>query len=819
MLDRLCALGEQAGAKMGYQQQQRPVVDWGAAPTTAPSTKRVDALGWLLASVALGTVSGCAALAATWRPMLGLDAPPGELAAHAGHALRWAIHCAMPHWFALDAQVYESALSKLSRSQRTALMWRGAIGAISAIAPGALLAKTAWTPRDGLIPLRGAKRFEGDAAAKALRWKLAGRAKRLPDHPMAPGIPYPSDLWTRHVLLVAGTGAGKSTVLRPLIANVIRARESLLLFDPKGEFTKAFPEPAIMAPWDARSLGWDIAKDLRNVGDMRRFAGAMIREAQDPMWSNAARQLLVGFLIYLKSTRGVDWGWRELAEMMAMPQASVLSIMSAHHPEAVRAVERASVTTQGILINLASFAAPIFDLAEAWGDAPDSRRISFVEWTHGRSARKQIILQGHGAYPDLTKGYLEGLFGVVSAIVNSVEIDDDPSRKLWIIADEAPQMGKVPIRPLLDVGRSRGVRCVLACQDLAQLEEIHGQHTAKAMASMVGTLLVGQIMQGDTAEQLCKAMGTIEVERANVSSSLGGGGGTGKSTTLSFSRDELAVYKASELGSRLGPTPDGKGVKMALFTGGCAYELFWPHFPMPSRRPAHKPAAWTLRFGPNDDARRLIQGGVLGSPQPGTRRAPSGAQSETAAGAGAGSKEPGDQIGDAGADRPTRDASRAPTAQTKPASMPTTEEIENLLRQEVEVTSRDTPQAPVVRLDECDELRTSNQLISRRARDDGSPTPEHAAGHGWVAAGSGAIPYGSRESEAVAALSHVLGNTAASAAAHASVGEAGALLVHAAEALDMVRKKPGPIETVSSVQRRPPGRPECAGGPSRQPRE
>ena len=61
--------------------------------------------------------------------------------------------------------------------------------------------------------------------------------------------------------------------------------------------------------------------------------------------------------------------------------------------------------------------------------------------------RRQIILQGHGAYPELTKGYLEGIIGTVSAIVNSVEMDDDESRKLWIIADESAQMGKVPIRP------------------------------------------------------------------------------------------------------------------------------------------------------------------------------------------------------------------------------------------------------------------------------------------------------------------------------------------------------------------------------------
>lgn len=804
---------------MGYQEQQRPVVDWGAAPATAPSTKRVDALGWLMASAALGAAAGGGALVATWRPMLGLDGPPGELGAHVGHSLRWAIHAALPHWFVADAQSYEAALSKLGQSQRVALMWRCAVGACAALVPGALLAKSALTPRDGLIPLRGAKRFEGAAAAHALRRALAGRAKKCPDHPVAPGIPYPSDLWTRHVLLVAGTGAGKSTALRPLIANIVKAGESLLLFDPKGEFTKAFPEPAIMAPWDARSLCWDIAKDLRNVGDMRRFAGAMIREAQDPMWSNAARQLLVGFLIYLKSTRGSDWGWSDLAEMMSMPQASVLSIMSAHHPEAVRAVERASVTTQGILINLASFAAPIFDLAEAWGDAPATRRISFVEWTHGKSVRRQIILQGHGAYPDLTKGYLEGIFGVVSAIVNSVEIDDDPSRKLWIIADEAPQMGKVPIRPLLDVGRSRGVRCVLACQDLAQLEEIHGQHTAKAMASMVGTLLIGQIMQGDTAEQLCKAMGTVEVERANVSSSLGGGGATGKSTTLSFSRDEFAVYKPSELGSRLGPTRDGKGVKLALFTGGCAYEIFWPHFPMPSRRPAHKPAAWTRRFRSPPVEPLASQAGDV--PIAGLRSSAAYIQPAAYAGAELDEAEFDDQsTGSAAMGREPMKVSGVKPVHSAPNDMPTVEQIERLLRQDVEVTSRESGLSSVAQTDEREESIAVDWL-AKPQRDEAGSLAEHAAPCTWSHRDAGTTAGRPRESGSGAALSQVAGNSAINAAAQAVIGEVGAVAVHAARALDFAHKKPSPIETVSRVQRPPrlpPGPPERSAMESRQPK-
>ncbi|WP_229217420.1 type IV secretion system DNA-binding domain-containing protein [Massilia forsythiae] len=568
--------------------------DLGAMPLVAPTAKRVGVSSWAFAGAALGAISGVGALALLWRPLPGLAAPPGELKEHAGWAMRWLIHQAFAPAFPDAAKGYASGLAGLAPAPKFALQWRACAAALCACLPAALLAPKMLKPRDGLTVLRGPARWEGDAAKTALRRRLAKRCAARPDHDLAPGIAYPADMWTRHMLVVAGTGAGKSTALKPLIEKVVKANERALIFDPKGEFTKGFGSPAILAPWDARSVAWDVAKDMRNIGDMRRLAAAFVKEAQDPMWSNAARQLLVGFMVYLKATRRDDWGWKELDAMSSAPHSDILPIMEEHHREAVRAVERASVTTQGILINLASFMSPVRDLAQAWGETPKSRRVSFVEWTHGRDERAQIILQGHGAYPDLAKSFLEGIVGVVAAIVNSVEMDDDPRRKIWFIADESAQMGKVPMRPLFDVGRSRGVRCVIACQDLGQLEEIHGDKTVKAIVAMAGSILLGQMMPGETSEQLCKALGSREVERANVSASVGAG--SGRSTTLSFSRDEMPLYKPSELASRLGLTPDGRGVRMALCMGGDAYELFWPRFDIKNIRPAHVPAPWTRRF-------------------------------------------------------------------------------------------------------------------------------------------------------------------------------------------------------------------------------
>lgn len=566
-------------------------IDWGGLTPRAPSMARIRPVAWIKAGALWGAVLFAAALVVLWRDLPGYPAPalelPEELFAWASALARF-----MAPSLASVADDPERAKQALASSDAVGL--RVALAFVVAALPLPIFGLRYLRPRDGLIHLRGSRRFEGPCALREINRKLRDRVRRRPDHDLGPGLPYPADLWTRHVLLVGGTGAGKSTVIRPLLQRVVAADERLIVFDPKCEFTESFDLP-IIGPWDARSFAWDIGADMRNVGDMRRFANSIVKEGHDPMWANAARQILVGFMLYLRDSRGPLWGWRELADMLSTPESELRMLMWRYNREAVRAVEKASVTTTGILINLAAFCSPIYDLANAWGDAPADRRISFVDWTlNPATTRRQIILQGHGSYPDITKGYIQGIIGCVAAIVNSVELADDATRKLWIVADELPQMGSVPIRALFEMGRSRGMRCVVACQDLAQLEEIHGEKTVKALVSMTGTLLVGQVGRGDTAEALAKALGSREVERENESITLPGAGEGKGSRAVSFAREELAIYKPSELGSRLGLDPKRGGVVMALALEGDAYELFWPHAPATPIRPGHMPAAWTF---------------------------------------------------------------------------------------------------------------------------------------------------------------------------------------------------------------------------------
>jgi hypothetical protein len=584
--------------------------NWGTQQNIAPTRRRTDPYAFLTGSLILGSLVGAASMWILWRPIPFLELPTGSFAEHAQFTLKWLLHQILPHAYTADAKWYAELIANYSRPIQFGMALRLSLSLAAASLPAFWQARIHLKPRDAMMEIRGGHRFELGEGAIELAVAVKSIKNAIPDFDFAPNIPYPSQIWSQHVLAVGGVGAGKSTFMRPLLQRIVKSGDRLLCFDPKGEFTAGFKIPIIMAPWDARSYAWDIAADMRNHGDMERFAAAVIKDSQDPMWSNAARGLLVGFLVYLQSARGTEWGWQDLADMLTLPEEDILPLMQRYYPEASRAVAAASVTTKGILINLDSFCRPIFHLARAWGQLPKERRISFVRWTKDpKIATRQIMLQGNGAYPELTRAYVEGIVSVIAGIVNSVELDDDPARKLWILADEFAQMGKIPIRPLFEVGRSRGVRCVVACQDFAQLEEVHGKEGTRALISMCGTLMVGRIGPGETAETLSKNLGTREVERSNVSTSYDGkAGSTSPTTTLTYSRDSLALYIPAELAARLGDKPSLSGCVFAVAVQGKTYEILWPYFAMPKVRKAHVAAQWTVGVQPiAESATKLSQ--------------------------------------------------------------------------------------------------------------------------------------------------------------------------------------------------------------------
>lgn len=397
------------------------------------------------------------------------------------------------------------------------------------------------------------------------------------------------DQETRHFLIQGSVGGGKTQILWPIINAAITRGDRLVIYDNKGDFTAQLnTDFALLAPWDARSFAWDIAKDCTNDQDSRELAARLIPEGNDPMWHSSARMILSAVVCKLQAEQPGEWTWSDLYRLACGSQDELLSIVTKYQPEAVNLLAGESKTTDGILINLSASLAIIADLAKAWGSAPPEKRFSFAEWISDPApAHKVVIMQGNGRYSELTKGYVQGIVAMLSGRINSSEVGESKDRKVWLILDEVPQLGKIPgLSSILEVGRSKGVRVVLGTQDLAQLQEIYGQYIGKIWGSLVGTQIIVRTSSGDTANFIAKEMiGYATLEKTTMHE--------GKAQPSQTSQQ--LVLEPSDLADAVGT--DAKGVNGVLLGMHDAHILHWPYTTMPKRREASVSAPWAQGMG------------------------------------------------------------------------------------------------------------------------------------------------------------------------------------------------------------------------------
>ena len=406
---------------------------------------------------------------------------------------------------------------------------------------------------------------------------------------LLPGLAVSRDRETRHWLVWGSVGAGKTQTMLHLILAAIARGDGVLVIDVKGDMTATLPgDPLLIAPQDQRSLIWDVARDCRTKQDARELAARLIPDSQDPMWSDAAREIVVVCLSALQATKGDRWTWRDLHDLGTGSAESLLALAQRFHIDAVRLLENPdSRTTQSILSTFQAHMHVVAALSEAWADG-SNRRFSISEWLHSPTPYRPVILQHDPRYPGLSSIWIGGMLALLASAVGSPSLTESRDRRIWIFADEFPQLPRLNnFSTFLDLGRSKGVIAVICAQDLAQLRATYGQQRADAWVGMIGTKIITRLNAGRGAEEASHLIGDQEIEREERSETVAGG----KSSVTTMRRREFRrVITADEI-ARLGPRGDHIRV-LLLGLGNDVLELRVPFVSLPALRPGHVPAAW-----------------------------------------------------------------------------------------------------------------------------------------------------------------------------------------------------------------------------------
>lgn len=495
---------------------------------------------------------------------------------------------------ARDEQAYCNELF-YAAGIREAVQLRWTILATGAIIAGLLLAFALIAVAvDEAAPkvVRGPRRLAGRQARAGIRRisrQEIGQTGQGIDFP--PGIPMSRDRESRHCLISGSVGSGKTQTIQHMILEAIRWGDKMLVLDTKGDMTERLPgEITLIAPQDRRSAVWDIAADCITRQDARELSARFIPKSSDPMWAEAARELLVACIVSLQQEEGAVWSWGDLHARALLGAGDLKDLSLRHHPAAAQMIgDPASRTAMSILTTFKAHIHVLEAMAEAWSGA-GQETFSAASWLTDPHATKPVILQRDGRYPQLTNAWIGGLVSLLSSHVCSPAFSESAERRIWLFLDEFPQLEAMDdLASLLDLGRSKGVCVVLAAQDTSQIRIRYGRDRTNAWMSMIGTHIIGRMNPGEGAEDISRAIGLQDLEREARSKTHSAGS---SSVNVAIERFSRAVITPSELSSRLGRK--GRKVRMlVLGFGENVHEIDLPITVLPPQRPANVPAGWT----------------------------------------------------------------------------------------------------------------------------------------------------------------------------------------------------------------------------------
>ena len=404
----------------------------------------------------------------------------------------------------------------------------------------------------------------------------------------------------RHLLIVGGAGSGKTTILWPLIQQAQARGDRVLIFDSKGDFTQKLPEPfTVLSPTDARGGRWRVGHDIRTRLDAQALAETLIKENEkDPMWSQGSRALLVGLVSDLQARYRTQWGMAHLAHATAAALgdfAVLKAVIGREDPMSLSLLggedaEGPNRTTMGFLVQLSAALTQVINLGVAAYDLKTNPEWSVRSWLGGHQPPVTII-----GFRDSARSLSQAF--AASVIEQTVrQISDMPDaapdqRRIWLIVDEAPRVGKVPsITDALATARSKGLRVVLGIQSLAQVREAYSREIATTWAGQTATKIICQTTSPDDQEWCAKLLGDREVDRFQhqVSTQTGRDGGQ---YNQSWQRVREPVLMPAAFGRDL-QVIKGRGPRALLMAGGEAAILNWPFPHLPTYRPDRIEARW-----------------------------------------------------------------------------------------------------------------------------------------------------------------------------------------------------------------------------------
>eukprot|EP01039_Chlorochromonas_danica_P012245 gene12245-13951_t len=338
-------------------------------------------------------------------------------------------------------------------------------------------------------------------------------------------VQIPIELETRHIAVVGSTGSGKTTCIRQLLDKIEQRGDAALVFDTSGEFISNYYSPkrgdVILSPFDKRGPYWDIFSEIEHPSDVDNIAARIVPRISghdDSIWTQSASMLVANIIRSL---------WLEgrtelpllLSSIQNMPKAELKNWLS--HTSSSRSFETdAEKATASILFNLSMTASVLQFLKTRPGDSGEfSFRHYYKSLDSIEGPRPWIFVPRREDQFEAMAPLLSCWLECAAAAI--LGLDPHPSRRIWMILDEVPDIPKVQnLQRLLPLGRKFGASIILTFQAIGQMNARYGPDTAAAMLGCCNTKVFLQLIDPESRKWASDTIGQVEAEVRGATESL-----------------------------------------------------------------------------------------------------------------------------------------------------------------------------------------------------------------------------------------------------------------------------------------------------------
>jgi type IV conjugative transfer system coupling protein TraD len=339
-------------------------------------------------------------------------------------------------------------------------------------------------------------------------------------------MPLVKDMETRHFLVAGSTGSGKTNLIHHLLLQATGKKQPAVIIDQTGEMIAKYYNPArgdiIFNPFDERGRAWDFWRDCDAREDLERFSKILIGfnrnrsgSHSDPFWEIAAETVFNACAEFLRPRKA----WvKDLATMACYSDIDYLRIVLRGTEAARYLGEDSKQTAASIAAVLSNNARPLTYLPNISNNNAFSLKEHFANIQNGSDA--WLFLATKPSSRQLTLPLISCLTEL--ALSRLMEIGIDSKRRVWVVMDELPSLGKIPaLTPIMTEGRKYGA-CVLAgIQSLNQLYSNYGQYEGSTIFGQFATSFFFRNTEPAIAKMISSMCGSEIITRQQKNTSFG----------------------------------------------------------------------------------------------------------------------------------------------------------------------------------------------------------------------------------------------------------------------------------------------------------